>query len=220
MGFNLDSYEQVKDRITRFYKDHPDGAIHTELVTSPAELAKCAGFKAYCYIGLVLKATGYAYEQQGQGVNRDAWVENAETSAIGRALANMDYCGSLRPSREEMSKTEKGRGEARPDPVQAAAEVFEADPYQIARDRVVKDIQALVGKPGEKDAWPEAEKASLKLKELITEASQTKNADLLAVALERAKAFARLRTQGNNDATIKAILACPDVTRLAELGVV
>ena len=46
-------------------------------------------------------------EQKGQGVNRDAWVENAETSAIGRALANMDYCGTLRPSREEMSKVKQ-----------------------------------------------------------------------------------------------------------------
>ncbi len=104
MGFNLDSYEQVKDRITRFYANNPEGRITTELVTSPGELAKHAGFKAYCWIGDILKATGYAYEAQGQGVNRDAWVENAETSAIGRALANMDYCGSIRPSREEMSK--------------------------------------------------------------------------------------------------------------------
>jgi len=104
MGFNLADYEQVKDRISRFYADHQDGAIHTELVTPATELAKCAGFKAYCYVGNVLKSTGYAFESQGQGVNKDAWVENAETSAIGRALANMDYCGSVRPSREEMSK--------------------------------------------------------------------------------------------------------------------
>ena len=104
MGFDLSNYEQVKDRITRFYSDHPDGRILTELVTAPAELGTHASFKALVYLGDTLKATGYAYESQGQGVNRDAWVENCETSAIGRALANMDYCGSLRPSQEEMSK--------------------------------------------------------------------------------------------------------------------
>ena len=104
MGFDLSSYEQVKDRITRFYHDHADGRILTELVTSPAELGTHASFRALVYLGDTLKATGYAYEAQGQGVNRDAWVENCETSAIGRALANMDYCGSLRPSQEEMSK--------------------------------------------------------------------------------------------------------------------
>lgn len=105
MGFNLDNYEPVKERIERFYKDHADGRITTELVTDPATLGDRAGFRAFVYIGETLKATGYAYEEKGQGVNRDAWVENAETSAIGRALANADYCGTLRPSREEMSKT-------------------------------------------------------------------------------------------------------------------
>jgi len=108
MGFNLDNYEQVKDRITRFYSDHPDGRILTELVNAPESLATFAAFKASAYLGDVLKATGYAMEQQGQGnVNRDAWVENAETSAIGRALANMDYCGTMRPSREEMAKVKQ-----------------------------------------------------------------------------------------------------------------
>ena len=106
MGFNLENYEQVKDRITRFYADHKDGRILTELVTAPADLLKHAAFKASVYLGDILKATGYAYEVQGQGVNKDAWVENSETSAIGRALANMDYCGTLRPSREEMSKVD------------------------------------------------------------------------------------------------------------------
>jgi len=115
MGFNLDNYEQVKDRITRFYKDHPDGRILTELVNDPGTLQTFAAFQAMVYLGETLKATGYAYEAQGQGVNRDAWVENAETSAIGRALANMDYCGTMRPSREEMSKV--GNGESIPEAV-------------------------------------------------------------------------------------------------------
>jgi hypothetical protein len=52
--------------------------------------------------------TGIAQETKGQGgfANKDAWVENCETSAIGRALANWIYQGSnkARPSREEMSK--------------------------------------------------------------------------------------------------------------------
>lgn len=104
MGFNLDDYEPVKDRIKRFYADHPEGRILTDLITDPAALGKLAGFRASAYIGDILKATGFAFESQGTGVNRDAWVENAETSAIGRALANMDYCGTLRPSREEMEK--------------------------------------------------------------------------------------------------------------------
>jgi len=54
------------------------------------------------------KATGYAMEKAGQGyVNKTSHVENCETSAIGRALANMGLHGSKRPSREEMQKASK-----------------------------------------------------------------------------------------------------------------
>jgi len=56
-------------------------------------------------------ATGYAEEVRGAGnVNRTSHVENCETSAVGRALANAGYAGSdvnKRPSREEMSKVQR-----------------------------------------------------------------------------------------------------------------
>jgi hypothetical protein len=56
-------------------------------------------------------ATGYAEEVRGAGnVNRTSHVENCETSAIGRALANCGMAGSdmsKRPSREEMAKVQR-----------------------------------------------------------------------------------------------------------------
>jgi hypothetical protein len=116
-GFNLNDYETVEERIKRFYNDHPGGAIHTELASPANEMTVWVAFKA-----LVRKdastpyydATGYAMEVQGQGnVNKDAHVENCETSAIGRALANLNYSGSKRPSREEMSKVRQ------PEPTEA-----------------------------------------------------------------------------------------------------
>jgi len=61
-------------------------------------------------VGLYCVATGIAQETKGQGgfANADAWMENCETSAIGRALANWKYQGSNkpRPSRQEMSKVQ------------------------------------------------------------------------------------------------------------------
>ena len=79
----------------------------------------CVTIKASVYIHamtdvgdhtLILKTTGIAQETKGQGgfANADAWMENCETSAIGRALANWKYQGSTkpRPSREEMSKVQ------------------------------------------------------------------------------------------------------------------
>ena len=55
-------------------------------------------------------ATGYAEEVRGASpVNKTSHAENAETSAIGRGLANCGYAtkGS-RPSREEMEKVQRG----------------------------------------------------------------------------------------------------------------
>jgi len=65
--------------------------------------------KAYLYKDAsdgVAWATGYAEETvSSRGVNQTSALENCETSAIGRALANAGYAPKgKRPSREEMSK--------------------------------------------------------------------------------------------------------------------
>ena len=70
--------------------------------------AEICVIRAELWLGEMLIATGYAEEVRGQGnVNRTSHVENCETSAIGRALANCGMAGSdmtKRPSREEMTK--------------------------------------------------------------------------------------------------------------------
>lgn len=109
--FNLDNYTEVKDRIPLFLADHPDGRIVTELVEVHwAQPAICV-FRAELYrnheeVGPM--ATGYAYERETGAVNKTSFVENCETSAVGRALANANYTGNgNRPSREEMAKVER-----------------------------------------------------------------------------------------------------------------
>lgn len=107
--FNLDDYETVEERLVKFWKDHPDGQIHTQLVTSsPTQFIVMASIyrteadpRAW--------ATGLAEETvQGRGVNATSALENCETSAIGRALANAGYATKgKRPTREEMAKVVK-----------------------------------------------------------------------------------------------------------------
>lgn len=118
--FNLDDYETVEQRIARFYKDQPDGRIVTCDCTNDADREKRTWrMQASIFMsgeeqerGLV-KATGYAFEIDGtQGANQTAAMENAETSAIGRALANAGYSGNKRTTREEMQKVERGIGPA------------------------------------------------------------------------------------------------------------
>lgn len=112
MSFNLmDNYEQVDVRLKRFLEEHKNYnvTINTEMVPVPANL-KGIMFKATIEVtdkeGVVkLHSTGWANEVPGEGtVNKDSVVENCETSAVGRALANLGFHGSKRPSQEEMKK--------------------------------------------------------------------------------------------------------------------
>jgi len=109
--FNLDNYETVEDRLKKYWADNPNGKIETNVVHITDD-GTCITIKAEVYLEDRVISTGIAQETKGQGgfANTDAWVENCETSAIGRALANWMYQGSKapRPSREEMSKTTGG----------------------------------------------------------------------------------------------------------------
>jgi len=110
--FNLDDYETVEQRIKRFYEAHPYGRIITELVERDAA-QKMWIVKAFVYvtdeIEALPRATGYAFEIDGSGMaNQTSALENCETSAIGRALANLNFSGNKRASREEMEKVARG----------------------------------------------------------------------------------------------------------------
>ena len=114
--FNLEDYETVEERIKKFYEANPDGRIITQNLTSVedrsvstwvvmASVFLTAGDQA----NNLPKATGFAFEiDGGLGANKTAALENAETSAIGRALANAGLSGNRRTTREEMEKVERG----------------------------------------------------------------------------------------------------------------
>jgi len=116
--FNLADYEPVEVRLEKFIKDYPAFRIATELevVEKDRYIVKAYLFKDAS--DGVAWATGYAEETVTQrGVNQTSALENCETSAIGRALANAGYAPKgKRPSREEMTKV-VAKKEAKP-PVQ------------------------------------------------------------------------------------------------------
>jgi hypothetical protein len=107
--FNLEDYETVEERLIKFWKEHPDGQIHTQLLdqTSGRFIVMASIFRTEA--DLKPWTTGLAEETvQGRGVNATSALENCETSAIGRALANAGYATKgKRASREEMSKVNK-----------------------------------------------------------------------------------------------------------------
>jgi hypothetical protein len=145
VGFNLDDYEPVAARLDRWLKDHPDGRVITDLVHY---LSDVAVFKAELWLDGEIIATGWAEEVRGQGnVNRTSHVENCETGAVGRALANAGYAGSdvsKRPSREEMGKVQRmSQGTDKRMP-----EVRITQPDGIASEKQINYIKSLLKAAG------------------------------------------------------------------------
>ena len=111
--FNLENYDEVKDRIPLFYKAFPKGRIYTEVInednTGVTIRASLFADAEEQKMGTPL-VTGIAREFPGGHI--DKYTENCETSAIGRAIANFNLLGekgkknSTFPSREEMESAQ------------------------------------------------------------------------------------------------------------------
>jgi len=127
MSFNPADYASVQERLPLFWKDCARGRIITELVVDDGTRIV---IKAELYADIadaVPTTTGYAEEIRGSSmVNKTSALENCETSAIGRALANYQYQGAKnRASLEEIVKVYRQGGEAQTTTNAPPAEPFE-----------------------------------------------------------------------------------------------
>ena len=128
--FDPSEYAPVAERITLFYRQHPNGRIITRLLQADQQTVL---FRAQVFRSATEEraaATGYASERPGDGeINTNACVENTETSAVGRALANLGItAGRQRPSLEEMAKAARASTQARAD----ATQIGQARPAAVA----------------------------------------------------------------------------------------
>jgi hypothetical protein len=114
MAFNLNDYETVEERITKFWKDYPDGRIETELLE--------AGSNRFIVEARIFRteadAKPYATDMAAESFKSDSSVaefalERCSTSAIGRALATGGFATKKRASREEMAKVNRVTNEER-----------------------------------------------------------------------------------------------------------
>jgi hypothetical protein len=151
MAFDLSNYETVETRLNRFWETYPDGRVETTLMNYDGDS---------CIIRTVIwkhrddanpTATGYAHEiHTDRGVNMTSFIENCETSSLGRCLSNMGLAKQgARPSREEMQKVERQGGQvASSDRVHIPQGAF-ATPKQLgyikklAKDANMDDLNLL-----------------------------------------------------------------------------
>lgn len=168
--FNLDDYETVEERLVKFWKENVNGQIHTKLLDSSSGrfIVEASIFRTES--DLRPWATGLAEETiQGRGVNATSALENCETSAIGRALANAGYATKgKRASREEMGKVVQATEvKAKIDEVKAKMAntsgeyipvVKEEDPWTIKSSTMpptmaeaISTVKGIIGGQTEKD---------------------------------------------------------------------
>ena len=139
--FDAGEYAPVADRIALFYERYPSGRILTRLISRTRREITVQAFVFRSLDEGRPSATGLASERVDDGeVNKVACLENTETSAIGRALANLGLAASLhRPSREEMARVDRDH----------ARRVAEASPRRLTSrlqrraDRVMDALELL-----------------------------------------------------------------------------
>jgi hypothetical protein len=148
----FEDYVPVAERLEKFYERFPDGRITTAIVEHNLE----SGFvlmRAEVYRSsddASPAATGHAFEVRGESyVNKTSYIENAETSSVGRALAMLGFEVKRGiASREEIQKTARMQPPPAPAtaaPVGAASKAREkAQPAAPAEPPVDLDREILV----------------------------------------------------------------------------
>ena len=141
--FDLSLYETVAQRLVRWWVEYPEGRIITSIHHYDGSTII---MRAECYNNDDrLIATGYAEEVFGNSpVNKTSFLENCETSAIGRAISNsrIGHTGE-RASVTEMDKVNRINSTPRPDSHGSASPKQIAFLKSLVRGKGWDDTQAL-----------------------------------------------------------------------------
>ena len=146
-------YAEVNQRIKAFRQVYPTGSIQTQMISNEGGV---------CVFGAVISfnnengvyqilGTGTAYEKESSSfINKTSYIENCETSAVGRALG---MCGfgidtSIASYEEVANAIENQNKEEKPDKLHIDALIAQAKTKgvtveQICKKYKVKDLSEL-----------------------------------------------------------------------------
>jgi hypothetical protein len=229
-AFDRESYIGVQERITQFWTEYPDGRIWTDMKSLPDEWEQVVFFAA------VYKhrddpqpaATGWDAAAKGSGgANNTAWHANCETSAIGRALANMGYAKTSdeRASREEMERVVHQPPRPNAPQMRDVAPRSHETPPPVSGDPTIaspKQVAMIRGLARQKGIKPEAlEARSSQLYSVPVERLSRRDASDLIKRLEAVPDVAPDPVSGgendsHNDSDVQAMIADFDTRHPAD----
>lgn len=132
----VSTYVEVNERIKAFRKVFPEGFILTEMVSNQDGLCVFRARVGYYLIGdqEIVLGTGTAYENEGSSfINKTSYIENCETSAVGRALGMAGFGID-----DDVASAEEIKG------TQAQSEADKA----ANKQRALNDLRAMYEKNG------------------------------------------------------------------------
>lgn len=151
MGFNLNDYATVEERLALFWAAHPEGRVDTTILVDDGTRI-VVRTEVYAHRDhTVPTSVGHAEEVRTKsGINALSALEVCETSSVGRALANWRYQAKKRPSQLEMQKPQ--RAMVRPEepaPDAAVEQVYDdARRTQQEQNTLCAEIKALAKSTG------------------------------------------------------------------------
>ena len=133
-------YAEVNQRIKAFRMLYPQGFIHTELVSNTDGVCVMRALAGYeDEYGKHVLGTGTAYEKESSSyINRTSYIENCETSAVGRALGMLALgIDTSVASYEEVQNAVNNQAKEEPKEEPKKATISSID---------IKEIEMLAGK--------------------------------------------------------------------------
>lgn len=136
-GGKVNGYVEVNERIKAFRKVYPEGFILTEMISNENGVCVFRTEVGYYIADIkIVLGTGTAYENEGSTfINKTSYIENCETSSVGRALGMAGFGID-----DDVASAEEIRG------AQAQTEADKAKNQQKA----LNDLRAMYEKNGGK----------------------------------------------------------------------
>lgn len=150
-------YVEVNQRIKFFRENYDNGKILTDIIS--IENGVCI-MKATIFINDDIVATGHAYEKEGSTfINKTSYIENCETSAVGRALGIFGIgVDTSVASSEEVQNAIKQQGQKKHD-TKTFGEVTEDEAKELAIKKGLVDVLKSLKKDDNVEFKPAVQKA-------------------------------------------------------------